>query len=44
MESCMRELTDYRMKRAEEMLDVSEVISESPVDREIRKYGVVIYE
>ena len=37
MESSMRELADYRMKRAEEMLDVSEVISEFPVDEEIRK-------
>ena len=27
-----------------DLLDVSEIIPESPVDREIRKYGVVIYE
>ena len=27
-----------------DLLDVSEVIPESPVDKEIRKYGVVIYE
>ncbi len=37
MESSMRELADYRMKRAEEMPDVSKAVLEFRIDEEIRK-------
>ena len=37
MESCMRELGDYRMKRAEDTLDAFKAVLEFPVDSEIRK-------
>lgn len=32
------------LEKPVDLLDVSEIVPESPVDREIKKYGVVIYE